>query len=377
MHPRYSAPIATKVWSDEARLERMTYITDSYTINAIWSGVVHQLPTEKAEYLAKEVAMAEMPSLDDWKQYEEYFGHEVVGFLQAYLNVVPEITHPYVHYGLTSSDLVEYDTFAAMALHANNLAERVNALMTIIAAQITDHGELFRAGRTHGQTAEMTTLGHQLQTFILPLMSIRDALDACMIPIKTPGPTGYSSRTANFDLPLFVIPSTQIIPRDLMLVWASWYLRLSNICETLAMFVRLGCRSEIGEFSEGAYITRQGSSAMPGKKNPIDSEKVCGLARIARGNFMTLSEISALWEDRDLSNSSTERVTIPSLGATVEHMVDTMIKVMDNLVIHTDRITQNAQDPRTKANAEQCLVQKNQKVGPIEASRIVAERMKN
>src|SRR5690606_41067664 len=125
----------------------------------------------------------------------------------------------------------------------------------------------------------------------------------------------------------------------------------------------LGCRSEIDEFSEGMAANRQGSSAMPGKKNPIDSEKICGLARVARGYFASISEVSNLWEDRDLSNSSTERIAIPGLAATVEHMTNTAIGVAQGLIIHTDRIEANAADPRTTTNAQQATAQLENKIG--------------
>jgi adenylosuccinate lyase len=111
---------------------------------------------------------------------------------------------------------------------------------------------------------------------------------------------------------------------------------------------------------------------MPGKVNPIKSERVCGLARIARGHFYALSQVSGLWEDRDLSNSSTERIAVAELAATVEYMVNTMAEVFQDLIVNKSKIAENADDPRTRANANQNQIQKQAKVGPIEASNIAS-----
>lgn len=376
MHPRYPAPIAEQIWSPEARAARMREISDRYAIDAINKGLLNgPLPGAAQKVLRDHFTDAGPVSLSWWKTSEEKYGHEIVGFLSAYLDRLPDEVHPWVHLGLTSSDLVEYDLHEAIQEHRSRLNdETVEALEAELSSYAGVYFETLRAGRTHGQTAEVTTLGHQFRVFGGSLARLRQSGSGDWHTTKSPGPVGNSSLR---DRPTRSITSTQIIPRDILLGWANDYLRLSNFLESLAMFIRLGSRSEIGEFREGRANQRQGSSAMPGKRNPIDCEKVCGLARIARGYHLALSEIQgSLWEDRDLSNSSTERIAVPGLAATVEHMADTMLQVILDLEIDTTQIGKNAQHPATRANARQNEIQKQYGVGPIRASEIAREESK-
>lgn len=372
MDNRYPAPLVERLWSDTSRAHRLREVSDAYTVEALRRGLLGLRDPGWAESATATVRAAPEPSIIAWRHAEAEYGHEIVGFLDTYLARLPQELHPYVHYGLTSSDLTEYDLHSAIAAHALGLMDGLIDLMSGLAAKIGLYQALSRAGRTHGQTAEVTTLGHQLLVFYRTLERIRDDLDGVTwVAIKSPGPTGHADILCPWD----TVPSTQILPRDFLLRWASTYLNLSNTLETMAMFVRLGSRSEIAEFTEGAAFKRQGSSAMPGKRNPIQSERVCGLARVARGQFLSLAEVSALWEDRDLSNSSTERLMVPGLASTVEHMLATVTQVFCELVIDTDRIRANSQDPCCRTNETQRKIQLQNQVGPIEASRLATERV--
>lgn len=315
--------------------------------------------------------------LDAWEADEGVYGHEIVGFLRALMRGLDPQVWRYIHYGLTSSDLTEFDLHVAAQDHAEAMRVKFQVLRMALVTDADRWGVvgLERAGRTHGRTAERTTLSNQIEVHAYQAGRIAQEYGryAQKAPFKRPGPTGVSDREPAFG---GAVPSTQIIGRDWLLGWACTYLRAANVLEQIATWIRLGARSEIDEFTEGKASSRQGSSAMPGKANPIDSEKVCGLARVARGYFHNLSQCSSLWEDRDLSNSSTERVSVPGLAATVEHMADTMIDVWDNLIIDLGRIRTNAMLPGTSVNAWQMRVQARQGVGPIEASQIVQGEMK-
>lgn len=374
MHPRYSSPIAERLWSPDARAARMREISDRYAMDAINRGLLTD-PLPDSDQLALRNCFLSAPAVDVslWEVAEKTHGHDIVGFLDAYLDRLPPEVHAYVHYGLTSSDLVEYDLHEAIREHNSELYSALDVMWSELSAYAETYAGTLRAGRTHGQTAEITTLGHQFQVFTETLARLMEGF-RWNLPIKSPGPVGHSALRE----PLAPsVRSTQIIPRDILLGWANDYLRLSNFLESLAMFIRLGSRTEIGEFHEGRAAQRQGSSAMPGKRNPIDCEKVCGLARIVRGYHLAISEVQgSLWEDRDLSNSSTERIAIPGLAATVEHMADTMLQVILELQIEETRIGQNAQHPATRANARQSAIQKQYGVGPIRASEIVREETK-
>lgn len=377
MHPRYPAPIADALWSSQARAERLRFISDQYTMDAIERRLMGSISSEDVVSMCETVRGAGPVSVRCWKDAEQRHGHEIVGFLDAYLDRLPPGLHRYVHYGLTSSDLVEYDLHRAISHHAERLLVELGLFVFQINRKKFKYEHLNRAGRTHGQTAEVTTLGHQWGVFADTLHRLRNRINIYQLNsfTKTPGPVGNSP--IRFPL-LQMVNSTQIIPRDLLMEWANDYLRLALTLESIAMFIRLGARSEIGEFQEGAAANRQGSSAMPGKRNPIDSEKVCGLARIARGYHLALSEVQgSMWEERDLSNSSTERIAVPGLAATVEHMLATMLQVVQNLRVDTERIRANANDPATRANYRQNELQRINGIGPIEASRLATEMEQN
>lgn len=374
---RYRAPAAADIWDEQSRLARLSRITATYAVLAAKSGVFWPRDSDDAEDAVAFFTSLPSPTVDRVAAAEQRHGHEIVGFLDAYLELVPSAYRPLVHYGLTSSDLTEYDLFHAIRDHARGLAALVHALVVVLGDRATEHDGLARAGRTHGQTAERTSLSHQLRVFRDEFAYLRDQIEEYTdsTPFKTPGPVGYSPiRQPPPDLR--VIRSTQVIPRTHLIEWAALYLRLSNALETLATFIRLGARSEIGEFAEGAADARQGSSAMPGKRNPIESERVCGLARIARGYFSALAEVSGLWEDRDLSNSSTERIAVRSLAETAEFMLGTMTRVVTDLQVDRVRMLENAADPATRANTNQNEYQLLHRVGPIEASRAVAKGVK-
>jgi adenylosuccinate lyase len=300
MDDRYPAPLARRIWSDSARGHRMRLVADAYATEAVRGDPDLRDPGDAI----LQIRRAADPSVFDWRHAELEHGHEVVGFLDAYLARLPVELHPYVHFGLTSSDLTEYDLHQAIAEHAAELSKSLFALVETLAVGASKHRELPRAGRTHGQTAEVTTLGHQYQVFYHTLRRINSDLDrvAWEAPIKSPGPTGVGEGVL---CPWPTVPSTQILPRDFLLRWAGAYLNLSNTLE---------------------------------------------------------------------SNSSTERIAVPGLAATVEHMLATVSVVFSELVVDTDRIRANSADQRCTMNRLQREIQLTDRVGPIQASRLATER---
>jgi adenylosuccinate lyase len=305
--------------------------------------------------------------------------HDVVAFLSLMQDKMPEPWHRYLHYAMTSSDLVENAHFWMLRTHLSQLTVKWSHLYHATHASIPFNKEaeepkaVPRPGRTHGQLAEVTSWNHQMVSWSYGAYSILvDAhkLNPTLLATKSIGPTGCSSlRQDQFP---YVVPSTQVIPRDFQLAWASIYLRLACQMENLALLVRNGSRSEVGEIREGRLSTQVGSSAMPHKRNPIKSEKVCGLARVARGLFATIAESTgALWDDRDISNSSVERVAVPDLAHTVEHMIDTMLEVMLKIEIDEDRMVLNAKNPECWTGVVQSLIQKHTGIGPVKAGDVV------
>lgn len=374
MHPRYPAPNANVIFDDRAKYDRWKYFTDLYAYERIVSS---DEPEPVKDLLVSYLMTAQTPSPSTVESFERLAGHDVVAFLAAYTKFMPEALKPYIHYGLTSSDLVDNGHFMAMRLHAKQLMLLVQDLDRQL--HQWEAMETPRAGRTHGQVADMTSLNHQLRVHSATLSRIRGSLEMLYMDniLKSPGPTGhsplveYAARQIAARNGWQFVRSTQVIPRDWQVEWASVYVRLAGELESLATFIRCGARQEIGELREGA--SRIGSSSMPTKKNPIDCEKVCGLARVARGYFSTLAENVALWDDRDISNSSVERIAVPELAATVEHMTLVMTGVMQNLDVDYNRMRYNAENVATMTNLLQTLAQKYFKIGPVAAGKLMRE----
>lgn len=366
MHERYPAVDAILVFSDAEKIEYWRHITDMYAM-ASMEEVGH-------EHLIHELPKFATPDPLAVRTREQETGHDVVAFLSVYTQDMPSEVKRHIHRGLTSSDLVDYAHFRALRNHAIALGCRVRALRTALGKkQLTN---TVRVGRTHGQIASPTSLTHQLRVQEVILGKIYEDLDAFSSRplIKSAGPTGNSpymkqrQRRAAELMGSRIIPSTQIIPREYQLEWACIYLRLVVTLENLALLVRLGSRSEVAELREGAAGDRVGSSSMPHKQNPIDSEKVSGLARVARGYFSTLAENCAFWEDRDLSNSSVERITVPDYAAVVEYMTVTVTKVMRDLQFFSSSLLMTSAPWTATAQA---LLQQFAGLGPVEASQVV------
>lgn len=373
---RYPAPGAVHAFSDTLKFYNWRRITDSYAHHLIEDVA----PDDQIEALHRAIEATTTPTPEMIGEYEQELGHDVVAFLAAYTSKLPDEVGPYIHRSMTSSDLVEFGLFQSLAQHSTIMSANVAKLISGGMSRWKE-GKTIRAGRTHGQLSDHTTWGHQMHVQRETMREIRTALadfEIRSMVVKMPGPTGWpdanpdlvirGARVAD-ELNCYVSVATQVINRDLLLQWACLYLRLAAACENLALQVRLASRADVAEVREGAR--RIGSSAMPHKYNPIDSEKVCGMARVARGCFTAISEDIALWEDRDLTNSSLERIAVPELAAVVEHMVATMSKVMDALIVDTNRMQANATDPRTFTNVMQVVAQDLFGLGPVEASALI------
>lgn len=369
---RYPAPIAEEQFAEETKILSWTILTRLFMREAMQDDGV------QGADLYRQVDLIQPPDPMDVQTREASTGHDVVAFLSIIEDALPSDLAPYLHYGLTSSDLVENANQMALRGHAQALNRRITSLTQALSR--FGFYRTTRAGRTHGQLADLTSWNHQIGVQIMALNSIQRDLQVFHERriLKSPGPVGMChvepmrGDWVSAQMGAQIVSSTQIIPRDHQMQWACLYLRLCGVYENLALLVRLGSRSEVAEVQEG-YI-REGSSAMPAKKNPIDSEKVCGLARVARGYFTTLAEGVALWEDRDLSNSSMERVALPGLAATIEHMTDTLIKVFDNLILNQPQMRFNATRWATMAHIMQAHAQKKFKIGPRRASHLIAKR---
>lgn len=376
---RYPAPFAASAFHEQFKLNQWWFFTKTYAIAMIADDP--DLDNAEKDRLKMDLMTAEVPDPQAVATRETHTHHDVVAFLSLMEDRLPMRVLPYVHVGLTSSDLVENAHHVMLRRHAELMAPLLNDLAR--AGTRFEATKNPRAGRTHGQLADITTFGHQIAVHRHTLYRLSSELfDYANAPVyKSPGPTGNTPHKirrdpfvlARLSPESITIPSTQVLPRDFQIKWASLYLRVAVELEAYATLIRCGARSDIGELQEGTAV---GSSAMPHKRNPVLSEKVCGLARLARGYFMTIAENGALWDDRDISNSSVERVAVPDLAATVEHMTHTMTQVIQGLDINLVRMYANANHGQTASNILQSLAQKHLGMGPVAANQYVSRNIR-
>jgi adenylosuccinate lyase len=306
----YTTPDIDYFWSDEYTLGQWANVERALLAA---QAEHHQVPIEWAE----EAALTPAPDLDRWEYHKSKTRHEFVAFLDAWA-----LEH--VHLGVTSSDII--DTAHALRYRAINdhISTDAYRLREALLTFATDALDRPRLGRTHGQAAIPTTFGHryadlchQVDRGAHRLTQARRDLEVGMLN----GPTGghhhiypETERLALEILGLQPAPATtQIIARDSLTHYAATLIGLIETTAALAMEIRLGTHQAIAEYSQAVPPGYIGSSAMPHKRNPSDAERITGLARIARQAYPALAESVEQWHERDISQSSVERVLMPQL----------------------------------------------------------------
>lgn len=301
------------------------------------------------------------PDPQQWEAATNTCGHEVVGFLHAW-------GIPHVHIGLTSSDLV--DTALGLRMRDINRAIRRDAkhLTDTLLAFADQHLDTARLGRTHGQAAVPDSLGHKFAD--LGLAAARatrrhQEARADLEVIKISGPTGaYHEIDPQIEADVaahFAIKpaplATQIVARDSLAHWAATCAGLVAVCEGLALEVRLSSHSGVGELAEGHHGTgRKGSSAMPHKHNPTDSERICGLARLVYSGLAPLHQSVAQWHERDIAHSSVERVLVPQIAGATHYAVRLATQIVQHLRVDRQALDEGLRRARHNTGAHSRMV---------------------
>lgn len=287
------------------------------------------------------------------QELEREIGHDLVAFLWA----LEEETGPegrWLHFGLTSSDVK--DTALALILRdaLDLLLQKVARLKKVLEKLAWNYKDTPILGRTHGQWAEVTTFGHKVLTWYDELLRVEERLQRVRETISVGKLSGAVGTHAYFppkaeELALEKLGlapcrvASQVISRDRHFEVVFALASAASLVEKMALEVRHLSRSEIREVEEGRP---EGSSAMPHKKNPILSERLCGLARVVRANLIPMLEDNALWHERDMSHSSVERIVLPQCFMLVDYMLDRAARLLEGLRIHTERMRGNLERSR-------------------------------
>jgi adenylosuccinate lyase len=334
-----------RVWSDERKLE--TWLEVELAAVDGWAelGVVPRAAAEAVR------SGARTPSPAEVADRERETGHDLAAFVDL---VQADLTEEgrWLHYGLTSSDIVD----TALALQVRDagalVLEGVDRSLAFVTARAEEHRETLCIGRTHGVHAEPTTFGLKLAGWVFELDRTRNRLRRALEGMrvgKLSGAVGtYSAtdpeleRLALERLGLEPEPvSTQIVPRDRHAELLSALALVASSLDRFATEIRHLARTEVREVQEPFGKGQKGSSAMPHKRNPITAERICGLARVVRAAAQVGLENVALWHERDISHSSAERVVIPDAFLALDYMLDRFQWLMGGLVVLPERMRAN------------------------------------
>ena len=345
MIQRYSRPAMREIWSEQRRLEIWLQIELLAAEALCAQGLVPK------KDLAQMKARAAF-SLERCHELERTLNHDVIAFTT---NVAENIGAPasrWLHFGLTSSDVIDTAFAVQMVQSADILIDDVRKLRGAIAAKAKKYQFTPMIGRSHGIHAEPTTFGLKMalmfDEFARGLQRLQAARQAVAVG-KLSGAVGTSAHLSPKveayvckELGLRPAPiATQVIQRDLHAEFIGALALVGASIERWATEFRHLQRTEVLELEEFFAEGQKGSSAMPHKRNPITGERLTGLARVLRGNALAALENVALWHERDISHSSVERIIFPDSCTLLDYMLVTLTNLVEGLLVYPDNMKRN------------------------------------
>jgi adenylosuccinate lyase len=289
--------------------------------------------------------------IDRINEIEKEVKHDVIAFLTSVAeNVGPDSR--FIHSGLTSSDVVDTALCALCKRAGELILEKLDGLLAVLRRRAFEEKKTPCMGRTHGVHAEPTTFGLKIANWYAEMRRNRKRLEKAVENIAVGQISGAVGTHAHLSdkiesyvcekMGLKPAPiSTQIIQRDRHAELLSTLAVIASSMDRIALEIRHLARTEVREAEEFFSAGQKGSSAMPHKRNPINCEQVCGLARVVRANAQAALENVPLWHERDISHSSVERVIIPDSTTLVHYMLNRLTKIVDGLVLYRERMKKN------------------------------------
>jgi adenylosuccinate lyase len=343
---RYAPPAIRAVWSDQHKFE--LWLRIEVLVCEAWASI-GRIPESALPKIRKGTFDATKIA-----EVESRVGHDVIAFLTVLNESIGQPEARYVHLGMTSQDLNDTAMAVQMVESARIIQRDLGSVREAAADLAIRHRRTLMAGRTHGIVAEPITFGFKAAGWVAELDRSIARLERATGEAAVGRVSGAVGTHATIDprveehvcreLGLTVDPvSTQVVARDHHSAFMSALAIAAGTLERIATEIRHLQRSEVGEAFEPFGKEQKGSSAMPHKRNPVLTERVCGLARVVRGHLVTAMENTALWHERDISHSSAERIIFPDACAAVDYMALEMDKVLRGLEVRTDRMLANLQ----------------------------------
>jgi adenylosuccinate lyase len=344
MIERYTRPEMGKIWTEENRFQ--AWLEVEILACEAWAEL-GAIPKEDVKVMRERASF----DVNRIKEIEEETRHDVVAFTRAVSESLGE-ERKWVHYGLTSTDVV--DTALSYLLKQANdiLIADVERFITILAEKAKEHKYTVMMGRTHGVHAEPTTFGLKMALWYEEMKRNLKRLKEAADTVEYGKISGAVGTYANIDpfVEKFVCEnlgikpspiSTQTLQRDRHAQYMSTLALIATSIEKFATEIRGLQKSETREVEEFFAKGQKGSSAMPHKRNPIGSENMTGLARVIRGHMMTAYENVSLWHERDISHSSAERIILPDATILLNYMLNRFGNIVKNLTVFPDNMKRN------------------------------------
>jgi adenylosuccinate lyase len=346
--PRYSLPEMAALWTDEARLA--TWLEVEVLAVEAWARL-DVVPEAAAAAVRDRAPVVDAAFVARVSEREAVTDHDVAAFVDVVQEAIGSPEGNWVHYGLTSSDVVDTALGATLARAADLLIEAAGQLVAALKARAQEFRATPMAGRTHGVHAEPTTFGAKLALWCLQADRDRARLRAARQAVAVGKLSGAVGTYSNVDpeierhvceaMGLRPVPSSQVVARDrhAELLWAC--ASAGAGVELMATEIRHLQRTEVREAFEPFGAGQKGSSAMPHKRNPITVERLSGLARVLRGYLGAGLEDVALWHERDISHSSVERVVLPDATLLTYYLLRRMTRVVEGMEVDPARMLEN------------------------------------
>ena len=344
MIERYSREIMRRVWTEQNKFD--AYLRVEILASEAWSqlGIV---PKEDVEKLWKNASF----NIDRIYEIEQQTRHDIVAFTRAVSETLGD-ERKWVHYGLTSTDVV--DTANGYLLKQANavLLDDIEKMLEVLRRRAIEFKDTPCIGRTHGIHADITCFGLKWALWYAEMKRHLTRFIAAARGVEVGKISGAVGNFAN--IPPFIQDyvceklgiesaniSTQVIQRDRHAYYMATLAVIASSIEQMSMEIRNLQRTEVHEVEESFGKGQKGSSAMPHKRNPISSENMCGCARVMRGYMAAFYENVALWHERDISHSSTERIILPDATMLLDYMLNRFRGILENLVVFKDVMMEN------------------------------------
>lgn len=364
MIERYTLPEMGAIWTLQNKFQKWLDVEIAVCEVHTEDGII---PAEDLENIKTKAAF----TVERVNEIEKTTDHDVIAFTTNLAENIGESAR-FVHYGLTSSDVVDTANALLLKEACELLLTKVDALLEVLKRRAFEFKDTPQIGRTHGIHAEPSSFGLTWALWYSEMTRNRERLERAKEAISVGKISGAVGAFAHLDpnveervcakLGIAAADvSTQVIQRDRYAEYLSVLGIIAGTLEKIALQVRHWQRTEVREAQEKFKTGQKGSSAMPHKRNPILSERICGMARTVRANTIVGLENIALWHERDISHSSAERIVLPDSSATTDYILAKTTSLLDSLVVYPENMLKNLNLTRGLVFSGQLLLALTQK----------------